>query len=326
MSAIRAINLKKSFRIVEKDPGLAGTFRAFIKPKYKLVEAVKGISFDIQPGELVGFLGPNGAGKTTTLKMLSGVLYPTEGKSDVLGFDPIKRKPELLSQISLVMGNKQQLWWDLPAQDGLRVIKELYGVSDAEFKVRLEELAELLEVKDKLATQVRRLSLGERMKCELIAALLYKPKVIFLDEPTLGLDLMSQTRIREFLKRVNQVEGSTLVLTSHYMQDVEQLCERVIIIDHGSVVYDGSLKTLIQEYSSSKRLRISFAREIEKSDLSQFGIVIEHALDHAIIEVAANDIARATSSLLQTLPITDLNITEVPIEEVISSMFKPVSK
>ena len=249
MPIIDVKNLSKTFKIYKKEPGLKGTLRSFFKRKYEYSPAVKQVSLKIEEGELVGFIGPNGAGKTTTLKMLSGLLYPTRGDLSVLGYTPFDRKPEFLKQISLVMGQKNQLWWDLPAMDTFLLKKEIYEVSDADFKDRVEELSELLDVKKLLHIQVRKLSLGQRMKCELMAALIHRPKILFLDEPTIGLDVVVQHRLRNFIKEYNTKHKATILLTSHYMRDVKHLCDRVIVINFGSIIYDGKLDDLIEKYT-----------------------------------------------------------------------------
>jgi ABC-2 type transport system ATP-binding protein len=246
--------LRKSFTSVQKEPGLWGGIKGLWSRKTTVKEAVRGVEVTVNAGEMIGFLGPNGAGKTTTLKMLSGILYPTSGEARVLGFVPFQRKPQFLRQIALVMGQKQQLWWDLPARESFLLLKEIYDISETDFKTRLEEMTELLDIGLILDTQVRKLSLGERMKCELVAALLHAPRVVFLDEPTIGLDVVSQVRIREFLRTYQARNHATILLTSHYMQDVKELCERVVIIDHGEKMFDGSFADLVSRYSDEKQI------------------------------------------------------------------------
>lgn len=313
--------LSKTFSSVQKQPGIAGSLRALISRQKSHMEAVKGVSFDIAPGELVGFLGPNGAGKTTTLKMLTGILHPTSGEARVLGYRPFDRKPELLRQIALVMGNKNQLWWDLPAWDSFVVLRELYGVPKADFDRRLERLLSDLQILDKVNTQVRKMSLGERMKCELVAALLYGPRVIFLDEPTIGLDLISQKRIRDFLKEVNQAEGSTMILTSHYMQDVQELCDRVIVIDHGTIIFDGTLDSLMRRYSDKRMLRLHLSDEVPAEDLARYGELHSTEDQSVVIAVTRNEISQVTAAVLATLPVVDISIEEVSVDEVIRNLF-----
>jgi ABC-2 type transport system ATP-binding protein len=300
---------------------MLGAVKGLFSREKTEVEAVKGISIRIEQGEMVGFLGPNGAGKTTTLKMLSGILFPTSGHAEVLGYTPSKRDPAMLRKLSLVMGNKNQLWWDLPAWDSFVVLKELYEVDDAKFKRRVDHLIEALQLTDKVNTQVRRLSLGERMKCELVAALLYSPAVVFLDEPTIGLDVVSQKRIRDFLKEVHEEENSTMLLTSHYMQDVQELCDRVIVIHHGSLIFEGSLSELSRRFSDVRRVRLTFSAPVEQTDLAKYGKVIEANDVLAVIEVPRAQTASATAAMLQVFPVEDLGIEEVEIEEVIRDLF-----
>jgi ABC-2 type transport system ATP-binding protein len=291
------------------------------------VEAVKNVNFSIEPGDLVGFLGPNGAGKTTTLKMLSGILYPGGGEARVLGHKPFDRHPDMLRQLSLVMGNKNQLWWDLPAMDSFLVFKELYNISEKDFKQRSEFLIETLDLKDKVQTQVRKMSLGERMKCELVAALLHAPKVIFLDEPTIGLDLVSQKRIRDFLGHLNKEEGCTIILTSHYMQDVQELCERVIIIDKGTMMFDGTLSSLVDHYSKNKRLILRFATDIPTEAFTKFGNVIASDPGEVTIEVPREHASAITGAVLSEMNILDIGIEDVSLDEIIRNLFsKNVSR
>ncbi|MCO5296278.1 MAG: ATP-binding cassette domain-containing protein [Fimbriimonadaceae bacterium] len=321
MAAVHVEHLCKTYLSHKKAPGLGGAVRSlFVREKVEVL-AVRDVGFDVAQGELVGFLGPNGAGKTTTLKMLTGILQPTSGEVEVLGHVPMRREPEMLRQISLVMGNKMQLWWDLPAWDSFRVLKELYEVEDAVFDRRLAFLVEALEIGDKLHTQVRKLSLGERMKCELVAALLHGPRVVFLDEPTIGLDVVSQKRIRDFLKQLHREDGSTILLTSHYMQDVQELCERVIVIDHGKLAFDGTLASLTARFSDRRRLRLLFEHEVEASDLDRFGKVIEHEGATATLEVSRKDTPRITASILQSMRVADVGIEEVAIEDVVRQLF-----
>lgn len=322
MPAIETHNLRKVYVTHKKAPGIAGAVKSLFSRENVEIEAVKGIDLRIEQGEMVGFLGPNGAGKTTTLKMLSGILYPTSGEAKVLGFTPSERRSEMLRRISLVMGNKNQLWWDLPAWDSFVVLKELYEVDDAKFKKRIDQLVEALQLTDKINTQVRRLSLGERMKCELVAALLYSPAVVFLDEPTIGLDVVSQKRIRDFLKEAHKEENSTMLLTSHYMQDVQELCDRVVVIHHGDLIFEGSLDQLSRKFSDVRRIRLTFSEPVVLEDIQKYGKVIDSSEDMAVIEVARSDTASATSAMLQFLPVSDVGIQEVEIEEVIRELFE----
>src|SRR3989344_6277517 len=261
MPVIQVQNLKKYYKVHQKEPGLSGSLKSLFSRKYYDAKAVDGVSFEIGEGELVGFIGPNGAGKTTTLKVLSGLLYPTGGEVAVLGYTPWDRKPEFQKQFSLVMGQKNQLWWDLPPMETFILNKEIYEVPDLQYRKTLDTLVELLDVKDILKIQVRKLSLGQRMKCELIAALLHNPKVLFLDEPTIGLDVVMQKAMRDFIKEYNRKFKSTIILTSHYMDDVKELCERVIIIDHGHILYDGALSKVIDTYARSKIITAVFSEE-----------------------------------------------------------------
>ncbi len=322
MPAISAQNLTKTFTRTQKAPGVIGSLKALFKPVKEEVPAVKGVDLSVSEGELIGFLGPNGAGKTTTIKMLSGILHPTSGEASVLGYRPFDRNPEMLRQMSLVMGNKAQLWWDLPATDSFLVLKEIYDVSTANYNERVDFLIESLDLKDKVSTQVRRLSLGERMKCELVAALLHRPRVLFLDEPTIGLDIISQTRIREFLKHINREEKCTIVLTSHYMQDVKELCERVVIIDHGTKVFDDTLNQLTARYSDIRRLKLHFSEEVAQDALAAYGTVISCEATEATIAIPRSDVATVTGRILNNLPIADISMEEVSLDEVIGDLFE----
>jgi ABC-2 type transport system ATP-binding protein len=321
MSVVIAEHLSKTYYTPKKQPGVLGALKGLFTRQKNEVHAVKDVSFRIEAGELVGFLGPNGAGKTTTLKMLTGILCPTSGRCEVLGYTPFDRKQEMLRQIALVMGNKQQLWWDLPAWDSFVVLRELYGVEHKAFEQRVHRLIEELQLTDKVNTQVRKLSLGERMKCELVAALLHAPKVVFLDEPTIGLDVVSQKRIRDFLKDLNKTEQCTMVLTSHYMQDVQELCERVIVIDHGSVIVDGTLADLSRRHSDTRRLRLTFATDVDPTQLEKYGRLVGLEDGAHILEIPRSNTAAVTSAVLQALPVIDLSMEEPPIEEVIRELF-----
>ncbi|HEX5323336.1 MAG TPA: ABC transporter ATP-binding protein [Capsulimonadaceae bacterium] len=321
MPAIAVQDLVKTYVSTKKDPGLAGSFKALFTRATTEVHAVRGVSFSIEEGEIVGFLGPNGAGKTTTLKMLSGILFPTSGKATVLGYTPWERKNDFLKRISLVMGQKNQLWWDLPAIDSYLLLKEIYDVPAALYKERVETLSELLEVTPLLNTQVRKLSLGERMKCELIAALLYDPKVVFLDEPTIGLDVVSQKRSREFLKEYQRQTGSTIILTSHYMQDIQELCERVVIIDHGEVIFDNSLALLVERYSEHKLLTLVFERPVAREDLAPYGEITRIEGSHVTLEVPRERVASVAAQLLSKMPVEDIAIQDVEAEEIIRQIF-----
>ncbi|MCX7800537.1 MAG: ATP-binding cassette domain-containing protein [Fimbriimonadales bacterium] len=321
MPAVETHRLCKTYESVKKQPGVWGAIKGLFTREKVRLEAVRNVDLRIESGEMVGFLGPNGAGKTTTLKMLTGILHPTSGEARVLGFRPFDRRPEMLRRISLVMGNKMQLWWDLPAYDSFAVLAELYEVPREVFRRRLSRLADCLQIADKMHTQVRKLSLGERMKCELIAALLHSPEVVFLDEPTLGLDVVSQKRIREFLREWHRESGCTVLLTSHYMQDVRELCERVVVIDHGSVVFEGTLEELTLRFSDTKRLRLRFSQPVEASDLGRFGRVLQSDAGSAVLEVCREETPAVAAAVLASLPGDDVSIEDVDIEEVVRTLF-----
>lgn len=318
---IQVENLKKYYKTYEKEPGLKGTLNSIFHRKYKNVKAVDDISFKINEGELVGFIGPNGAGKTTTLKVLSGLLYPTAGKIRVLGSDPFKREKDFQKQISLIISQKNQLWWDLPVVDSLILNKEIYEVSDEKYKKTLDELIEILEVKDLLNTQVRKLSLGQRMRVELIAALIHSPKLLFLDEPTIGLDVIMQKRIRDFIRDYNQKYNATVVLTSHYMIDVKELCKRVIIIDKGKILYDGLLEKIVDKFSSHRIINLEFEKGIEKTDLEKFGEIKNFDKFHALMEIEKESTSNNVAEILDKLPVRDLTIEDPPIEDIIRMVF-----
>jgi ABC-2 type transport system ATP-binding protein len=321
MPAIAAHNLTKTYVQVKKQPGLWGGIKGLFTREKSFVEAVRQVSFDVADGEVVGFLGPNGAGKTTTIKMMSGILHPTAGDVSVLGYRPFDRKSEMLRQIALVMGNKQQLWWDLPAWDSFVVLRELYEVDHDLFRRRVDYLIDSLDLKDKIHTQVRKLSLGERMKCELVAALLHGPRVLFLDEPTIGLDVISQKRIRDFLRELNRTERCTIILTSHYMQDVQELCERVIVIDHGAIAFDGTLESLSQSYSDAKRLRLTFERAAPVIELAGYGAVVEEFENGVVLAIDRERTAAITGEILQRFPVRDVALEDVSVDEVIRDLF-----
>ena len=321
MLAVETKDLCKTYSTVKKQPGILGSVKALFSRERNDVHAVCDVSMQIGQGELVGFLGPNGAGKTTTLKMLTGILHPTSGEAHVLGHLPSQRKHEMLKQISLVMGNKNQLWWDLPAWDSFVVMRELYEVPLDEFDRRVKQLGETLGIMDKVHTQVRKLSLGERMKCELVAALLHQPKVVFLDEPTIRLDVVSQRAIRDFLKDLHRETGCTILLTSHYMQDVQALCDRVIVIDKGAKIFDGTLDGLSRQFSDRRRILLRFSRNIDSADLVQYGEVVDSDEASASIDVARDDTPRIAAKVLQDLPVEDIAIEDVDVEEIIRKMF-----
>ncbi len=304
MSVITVEHLTKSYQTQKKREGLAGSLRDLVNPIYEEKVAVNSISFSIEPGELVGFIGPNGAGKTTTLKTLSGLLYPTSGTVRVLNQDPWERKDSFLRSISLVMGQKNQLWWDLPASESFALNRDIYNIPDNIYKCNLKTLVEMLDLGSVLDVQVRKLSLGQRMKAELVAALLHDPKVLFLDEPTIGLDVTMQSQVREFIKSYNRTHDGAIMLTSHYMADVVELCKRVIIISEGSILYDGELAGVISKFSSHKIIEVILQDGTTKT-----------------YKVPRSKIAEKTAKLLADLPISDINIKEVAIEDIIRQVF-----
>jgi len=320
-SIITVSNLRKHFQVHKKEPGLSGSLKSIFNRKYEDVKAVDGVSFKIDEGELVGFIGPNGAGKTTTLKCLSGLLYPTSGEVSVLGFNPWNRKNEFLKQISLVMGQKNQLWWDLPAIETFILNREIYEIPKDKYEKNLNELVDLLDVKDILKVQVRKLSLGQRMKCELIAALLHTPRVLFLDEPTIGLDVVSQKKMRDFIREYNQRKKSTVILTSHYMDDVKELCQRVIIIDKGRLIFDGKLSEITEKYADHKIITVVFSKDVDPKKLEKIGKVREYIFPRAVFMIKREASSLAAAELLQHYPVADLNIEEVPIEDIIREVF-----
>ena len=323
MSAtIQVDQLSKTYKVPEREGGFGAAVRSFFKRKYKEVKAVQEVNFTIERGEIVGFLGPNGAGKTTTLKMLSGLLHPTNGKANVLGFTPWELKQEYLRSITLVMGQRNRLSWDIPAADSFLLNQAIYRLSDDEYKKTYKELDELLELGPLMKKPVRNLSLGERMKCEIAAGLLHRPKVLFLDEPTIGLDITGQVRIREFLREYNKRTGATILLTSHYMADVTALCERIIIIHHGQLKYDGGITNLSKKIAPFKLIGVMLA-ESNSHDLSKYGTPVQNEEDweKRYIQVKAEDVTRITSRLLADLPIHDITIADPPIEDVIEQAF-----
>lgn len=322
MIVINVKNLSKNYSSYKKQPGLTGAFKGLFKRQKLQTEAVKDISFSVATGELVGFLGPNGAGKTTTLKMLSGILYPTAGQATVIGFTPWQRQKEYQKQFSIVMGQKNQLIWDLPAQESFLLNKAIYEIPDQQYTKTTDYLSELLAVKDILDVPVRKLSLGQRMKCELIAALLHQPKVLFLDEPTIGLDVVSQQKIREFIRQYNQEKQTTILLTSHYMEDVVQLCSRVIIIDLGKIIYDGALDQLCAKYARHKIIKVSFTKPVNKNDLTAFGKIKEHSPQQVVLEVTLDQVKLVAASILNKLPVDDILIDEIDIDDIIRKIFE----
>jgi ABC-2 type transport system ATP-binding protein len=319
---IKVDHLAKSFDYYKKERGLKNSLKNLFFREKLTKAAVSDISFEIQPGEMVGFLGPNGAGKTTTLKMLAGILHPTSGQASVLGYTPWQRQKAFKMQFAIVMGQKNQLWWDLPANESLFLNKCIYEIDDRTYQATLAELTELLDVKDLLDVQVRRLSLGERMKMELIAALIHKPKLIFLDEPTIGLDILSQKKIRAFFKYYNQAQKATVVLTSHYMDDVEDLCKRVIVINQGQLVFDGDLLRVNAVFAQAKVIRLHLAQPVSRLDLAAFGEVRAYAEFAATLEVPRAELKARSKAILDQLPVVDFNIEDIPVEEGIALLYQ----
>jgi ABC-2 type transport system ATP-binding protein len=322
IETIRVENLSKTYQVPEREGGFGAAVRGFFKRTYKDVKAVQEVSFTIARGEIVGFLGPNGAGKTTTLKMLSGLLHPTGGRADVLGFTPWELKNEYLRAMTLVMGQRNRLSWDIPAADSFLLNQAIYRIPDDEYTKTYKELDELLELEPLMKKPVRNLSLGERMKCEIAVGLLHRPKVLFLDEPTIGLDITGQVRIREFLREYNKRTGAAILLTSHYMADVTALCERIIIIHHGRLKYDGGIGDLSRRIAPFKLIGVRLEGS-DGGDLSRYGepVLNEEDAEKIYVRVKAEDVTRVTSRMLSDLPIHDITITDPPIEDVIEHAF-----
>ena len=322
MAVIRVEHLKKEFEYYKKGTGLQGSLHNLFHREMLKKEAVKDISFSVERGEMIGLLGPNGAGKTTTLKMLSGILFPTAGEVEIDGYIPWERKNAFKRRFSIVMGQKNQLWWDLPASDSFYLNKCIFDVPDGEYRRTVEELSELLDVKDLMNVQVRRLSLGERMKMEILAALIHRPDILFLDEPTIGLDILSQQKIRDFLKTYNEQTKPTVILTSHYMRDIEELCRRAVIINQGQLVYDGTLEDINHRMGDRKLLSLKSIEPVPREHLSLFGRVREYHGREAVLEVPKGKIKETASAILSLLPVEDFTVTEIPLEESISLFFQ----
>ena len=318
---IEVANLTKQYSVFKKQEGLMGSLRSLVSRKSEIVTAVNDVSFSIGQGELVGFIGPNGAGKTTTLKCLSGLLYPTSGSVSVLGYAPFDRDKQFLKRISLVMGQKNQLWWDLPAIETFALNREIYEISQDQYQKTLNTLTDLLEVAPLLHVPVRKLSLGERMKMELIAALIHRPQVLFLDEPTIGLDVVMQKKMRDFLKEYNATYKSTILLTSHYMEDVRQLAKRVIIIDHGSLLYDGKLDNLVKKFAKYKTLSIILDTYVPPAQFDQIGEIVSYDFPRIVIRVPRNASNVAAAQVLEKFPVEDLTIEEPDMEDIIRDVF-----
>ena len=326
MPLIEIKDLRKSYRVYQKKEGLAASLRGLFKREYKEVDAVRGIDLEVEKGEFVAFLGPNGAGKTTTLKLLSGVISPSSGEATVMGHVPWQRENAYRRKFALVMGQKNQLWWDLPAQESFRLHQQIYNIDATEFQRTTDRITELLDVKRLLSQPVRELSLGERMKMELTAALLHSPQVLFLDEPTIGLDVIAQHAIQEFLKEYQQEQDTTVLLTSHYMKDVAALCKRVVIIANGEIRYDGSLSGIVDRFSGSKVVTLQFADDRMPDDLSRYGEVVEVKVPRVKLKVDRQQVAKMLAAVLDRFDVEDVSVEDPPLEEVIAEMFSQVNE
>ncbi len=322
MPIIEASGLSKTYRVFQKKEGFLGAVRGLFRRQYKEVRAVEGVSFSIEPGEMVAFLGPNGAGKTTTLKMLSGLIYPSSGSARVLGYVPWERADAFRRRFSLVMGQKNQLWWDLPAADSFHLHREIYSLDHADFARTLGELTEMFEVGELTRQPVRELSLGERMKMELIAALLHRPQLLLLDEPTIGLDVLAQVTIQKCLREYNATRGVTMLLTSHYMRDVEALCKRVLVITHGKVVYDGPLARITEEFGQSKLVKLQFDGAGIPEGLEHFGEVIGHEGPVASLKVERSRVPEVLGVILDRYTVVDMSVQDPPLDQMIARVFE----
>jgi len=324
MAIIEIENLTKSYRVYQKKEGLGASLRGLFRREHRDVEAVRGINLAVEKGEFVAFLGPNGAGKTTTLKLLSGVINPISGTARVMGHIPWKRENAYRRRFALVMGQKNQLWWDLPAQESFRLHQQIYRIETKDFECTRDELTDLLKVRQLLRQPVRELSLGERMKMELTAALLHSPDVLFLDEPTIGLDVVAQHNIQKFLKHYQAERNITILLTSHYMKDVAALCKRVVIMAQGRIEYDGSLVGIIDSFSGHKVITLQFAEEDAIHNMDRFGEVLEREPPRAKIRVPRADVAKTLAAILDEHMIVDVAVEDPPLEEVIASLYASV--
>ncbi|QPN58990.1 ATP-binding cassette domain-containing protein [Synechococcus sp. CBW1002] len=322
MAIVNVSGLSKTFRVADKQPGLGGTLRHFLQRRHRLVTAVQDINIAIEPGEMVGFLGPNGAGKTTTLKMLTGLIHPSAGTVRVAGHEPFRRQADFLRQITLVMGQKQQLIWDLPPLDSLRVHAAVYGIGAAESKRRIAELADMLELDEELTRPVRKLSLGQRMKAELMAALLHQPAVLFLDEPTLGLDVNAQVRVRSFLADYNRRTGATVLLTSHYMGDITALCERVLLIHQGRLFYDGSLEGLTDQLAPCRQVRLELRHVLPARMFESYGTLESQNGNEVRLLIEGDRLTQQVGRLLADFDVCDLEVNDPPVEEIIGQLFR----
>lgn len=330
MSAITVRGLSKTFAYYRKQSGLRHSLRHLFRREELYRHAVDGISFDIAQGEAVGFIGPNGAGKTTTLKMLSGILHPSAGEAKVLGYVPWERQREFKRRFAIVMGQKSQLWWDLPANESIYLNKCIYGLDDREYQMTLDELAGMLDVRQLLGVQVRRLSLGERMKMEIIAALIHRPQLLFLDEPTLGLDFAAQQNVRQFLRAYKEEKRATILLTSHYMRDIEQVCGRALVIHGGKIAYDGELARISASFSCRKRMKVRFAADIPPAELRALVQLLAEVRAHhgmtADLEVAADEVKPLARLLLDHDLVEDWTVEEIPVEEAIERLYAAKSE
>lgn len=321
MSMIVVRNLAKTYRVYQKREGLLGALRGLVRRTHKDVHAVSDVSFSIEPGEVVGFLGPNGAGKTTTLKMLSGLIYPTSGDALVLGHVPWQREDAFRRRFALVMGQKNQLWWDLPAADSFQLHKEIYSIPAEQFRSTLADLTELFGVGALTRQPVRELSLGERMKMELIAALLHQPQLLLLDEPTIGLDVVAQVTIQKCLREYNQRRGVTILLTSHYMRDVEALCKRVLIITHGKLVYDGPLARIVEQFGTHKLVKLQFDGD-PPADLERFGDILGREGPSVDLKVDRTRVAEVLAAILDQHTVVDMSVQDPPLDQMIARVFE----
>lgn len=321
MPAIDVENLGRTYKVYQKQEGLFASLRGLLHREYREIHAVRDVNFTINEGEMVAFLGPNGAGKTTTLKLLSGLIVPTTGSATVLGHTPWKREDAYRRRFSLVTGQKEQLWWDLPAQESFRLHKEIYRIGWEDYRSRLSELTELLEVQQLMGQPVRELSLGERMRMELIAALLHRPDVLFLDEPTIGLDVVSQRNVQQFLLKYQKEQGITVILTSHYMKDVEALCDRAIVINKGTVVHDGLLDEIVDRFSQHKIIELHLASGDSSTGIERYGVVLEDRPPMLKLQVEKQKVSQVLSQLLAEYTIEDVSVSERPLEDVIAELF-----
>lgn len=321
MAAIEVRNLCRQYRVYRKREGLLASVRGLFYREYETVLAVQDVSFRIEEGEMVAFLGPNGAGKTTTLKLLSGLVVPSSGTATVLGYVPWLREDPYRRRFSLVTGQKEQLWWDLPAQESFALHREIYRISETDYRRRLDELTDMLEVRRLMARPVRELSLGERMRMELIAALLHRPDVLFLDEPTIGLDVVSQRRVQEFLRRYQREQKITVLLTSHYMKDVEALCSRAIVINQGRLIHDGPLAAIIDRFSRDKIVELQFAANQVPAHLERYGTLLESRGPRVRLQVERHRVSESLAAILAESEVEDLSVLERPLEDVIAELF-----